>query len=39
MYGNDKSLLLIAVFLFAIMIRYSITLQYSAYFDVYFNIS
>jgi hypothetical protein len=39
MYGNDKSLLLIAIVIFAIMIRYSITKQYSAYFDVYYNIS
>ena len=38
-YGVDSSWLLILIVLFAIVLHYSVTLQYSAFFHIYFNIA
>ena len=38
-YGVDSMWLFILIVLFAIVLHYSVTLQYSAYFHIYFNIS
>jgi hypothetical protein len=38
-YGVDPIWLFILIILFAVVLHYSITLQYSAYFHIYFNIA
>lgn len=38
-YGVDPFWLFILIILFAVVLHYSVTLQYSAYFYIYFNIS
>eukprot|EP00355_Strombidium_rassoulzadegani_P005761 CAMPEP_0168625494 /NCGR_PEP_ID=MMETSP0449_2-20121227/10043_1 /TAXON_ID=1082188 /ORGANISM="Strombidium rassoulzadegani, Strain ras09" /LENGTH=79 /DNA_ID=CAMNT_0008667255 /DNA_START=53 /DNA_END=289 /DNA_ORIENTATION=+ len=38
-YGVNSSWLFILIVLFAVVLHYSITLQYSAFFHIYFNIS
>lgn len=38
-YGVDSMWLFILIVLFAIVLHYSVTLQYSAYFHIYFNIA
>ena len=38
-YGVDSIWLFIITILFAIVLHYSVTLQFSAYFHIYFNIS
>lgn len=38
-YGVGSMWLLILIILFAVVLHYSVTLQYSAYFHIYFKIS
>ena len=38
-YGVDNYWLLILIILLAVVLHYSVTIQYSAYFHIYFNIS
>ena len=38
-YGVDSSWLFMLIILFAVVLHYSITLQYSAYFHIYFKIA
>ena len=38
-YGVENMWLFILITLFAVVLHYTLTLQYSAYFHIYFNIS
>ena len=37
--GRTNGWLMIIIILFAVVLHYSVTLQYSAYFHIYFNIA